>query len=239
MRNSPELYSPFIDVDVDVRIGKKGLKGGEEERTASGYAAYVTRMARDGVYATNLELVAFSRRHGRDVVVHQAGQAPWVVHCDGEKKGPPLHVVYLNFEHYQSVKRLGNGDPEVEMQDNSKQGAKAAKNTYHEQDFDEEENWGEQEADGEHESVDVLGLVSSYGDGAVPEGSGSPPRKRRSFDESASEERERDRAAKSRVSPVSEEPAAEKSKAASKDQKRPSKQQLKVIICRLIILSGP
>lgn len=197
MRKNEDLYAPFLDMDVDARLGKKQkakMKGTTgDERVSTGFAAYLTRMGKDGVYAGNLELVAFSRLSKRDIVVHQAGQAPWVIHCSDdnkeEKSGPALHVVYLDYEHYQSVKAIGGHErPGVDVQSTSKKdqkiGSKGRKKLFSETYEDEYREEEGQEKEGEAaeteyrtdeipsvpetETLDVTSLISTYTDQPSP-----------------------------------------------------------------------
>jgi OTU-like cysteine protease len=83
--------------------------------------SYIKRMARDGVYGDNLEIVAFARRYRANVVIYQ-NDFMYIVSCmDGQKDdaNPPpreIHIAYHTWEHYSSVRNLAgphSGDPKV------------------------------------------------------------------------------------------------------------------------------
>lgn len=60
-------------------------------------------ITQDGTWGGNLELQALSLHLERNIVVHQAGQRPWVL--QNHKENPtPLHVAYHGAEHYNSVR---------------------------------------------------------------------------------------------------------------------------------------
>ncbi|KAJ3243580.1 OTU domain-containing protein 3 [Chytriomyces hyalinus] len=97
MRTHPDLYAPFMHTDESL-----------ERR--------LIRMAKNGVYADNIEIVAFSRAMACVVVIHQLGLAPWIVDAGNEEEGEGgqknkrvLHVAYHSWEHYNSVVDGGNG----------------------------------------------------------------------------------------------------------------------------------
>ncbi|ANB14474.1 hypothetical protein AWJ20_2066 [Sugiyamaella lignohabitans] len=85
------------------------------------WPAYIKRMAKDGVYGDNLEIVAFARRYGVNVMIYQ-NDFMYVVSCqedDKEKNGVvrDIHIAYHTWEHYSSVRNLAgphSGLPEVQ-----------------------------------------------------------------------------------------------------------------------------
>lgn len=217
MRENPDLYVHFIDVDVDAKIGRKSkIKGTGDERTSNGFRAYLERMARDGVYAGNLELVAFSRLSGRDIVVHQAAQPPWIVHCSdtgSSASGSPLHIVYLDYEHYQSVRPLAGTTktgPAVDLKKPSAAATKKGK-------AGKETTWTAGEGDGTWDAEEEG--APSHSDpvsAKTDENLGSITADDKSPDEEASAEP---------LSPP--EPAKPPTPPRTKPEKRPSKAQLK------------
>ncbi|KAJ3229662.1 OTU domain-containing protein 3 [Chytriomyces hyalinus] len=94
MRTHSDLYAPFMHTDETL-----------ERR--------LIRMSKNGVYADNIEIVAFSRAMDVVVVIHQVGLAPWIVDAGSEEVGGlqkrVLHVAYHSWEHYNSVVSAGNG----------------------------------------------------------------------------------------------------------------------------------
>ncbi|KAI8842195.1 hypothetical protein BJ741DRAFT_376109 [Chytriomyces cf. hyalinus JEL632] len=95
MRTHPDLYAPFMHTDesLDRRL---------------------IRMAKNGVYADNIEIVAFSRAMACVVVIHQLGLSPWIVDAGNEdERKRVLHVAYHSWEHYNSV--VDGGDNAVEV----------------------------------------------------------------------------------------------------------------------------
>ncbi|GAO49532.1 cysteine proteinase [Saitoella complicata NRRL Y-17804] len=88
---------------------------------------YVRRMASDGVYGDNLEIVAFARSYDRDVKIYQPGLA-YIVSSNPSstpeesaaraKENPAnlLHIAYYSWEHYASVRNISGphtGPPEI------------------------------------------------------------------------------------------------------------------------------
>lgn len=82
--------------------------------------SYIKRMATDGVYGDNLEIVAFARRYRANVVIYQ-NDFMYIVSCvDGQQDTcAPLrevHIAYHTWEHYSSVRNLAgphSGEPKV------------------------------------------------------------------------------------------------------------------------------
>ncbi|BFZ62553.1 2-oxoglutarate dehydrogenase E1 component [Saitoella coloradoensis] len=96
---------------------------GEDEE----WEHYVRRMASDGVYGDNLEIVAFARTYDRDVKIYQPGLA-YIVSANPSstpeesaaraKESPAnlLHIAYYSWEHYASVRNIAGphtGPPEI------------------------------------------------------------------------------------------------------------------------------
>ena len=64
----------------------------------------MAELAKDGQYAGNDAIVAFSCCYGAHVVIHQLNEPRWEVHAPcttGTVK--TLHIAYLNGDHYCSV----------------------------------------------------------------------------------------------------------------------------------------
>ncbi|KAI9342801.1 hypothetical protein DFJ73DRAFT_528098 [Zopfochytrium polystomum] len=79
--------------------------------------AQLARMAKDGTYGGNQEVVAFARAFGVDVAIHQPGSPVWIVRgCEDDgvddkpnaKDGPArlVHIIYHSWEHYSSVRNI-------------------------------------------------------------------------------------------------------------------------------------
>ncbi|KNE58097.1 hypothetical protein AMAG_04917 [Allomyces macrogynus ATCC 38327] len=69
---------------------------------------HLVRMAKNGVYGGNMEVVALARALNLTVVIHQVGHPPWVVAPtpDDVSAGTPprtVNVVYHSWEHYSSA----------------------------------------------------------------------------------------------------------------------------------------
>ena len=84
----PDLYSPFL---VDEQMTN-----------------YAKRMAQNGTFGGNIELVAFCREFNVDIAVHQTGFPVWLVQGDSKATSiEPKKLLHLVFhpetEHYDSV----------------------------------------------------------------------------------------------------------------------------------------
>lgn len=86
MRESREHFAPFMEENFD---------------------DYITDLARDGQYAGNDAIVAFSRCYGVHVVIHQLNEPRLEVHTpSASATTKTVHIAYLNGEHYCSVQSL-------------------------------------------------------------------------------------------------------------------------------------
>lgn len=82
--------------------------------------SYIRRMAKDGVYGDNLEIVAFARRYQANVVIYQ-NDFMYIVSCmEGNQSENnqvrEIHIAYHTWEHYSSVRNQKgphSGDPKV------------------------------------------------------------------------------------------------------------------------------
>ncbi|KAJ1934931.1 2-oxoglutarate dehydrogenase E1 component [Linderina macrospora] len=87
------------------------------------FPLYVNNMRRMGVFAGNLELVAFARNYRVDIKVYQLGGNVFVISGAPsdqpnitQRNMPPVHIAYHSYEHYSSVRnRHGphNGLPKI------------------------------------------------------------------------------------------------------------------------------
>jgi len=68
---------------------------------------FLRSMAKDGTYGGNECLVAFSRLYDAKICIHQLGQPVWTV-CFSDRPKHEIHISYHNYEHYSSVRRLGD-----------------------------------------------------------------------------------------------------------------------------------
>ena len=70
-------------------------------------------MEEDGTYAGNDVLVAFARAHQVTIAIHQLNEPLWQIHGspNGETKcDTELHISYHNGDHYNSIRRKGQGN---------------------------------------------------------------------------------------------------------------------------------
>ena len=70
-------------------------------------------MEEDGTYAGNDVLVAFARAHQVTIAIHQLNEPLWQIHgsVNGETKcDTELHISYHNGDHYNSIRRKGQGN---------------------------------------------------------------------------------------------------------------------------------
>lgn len=72
------------------------------------YSSYLDRMAQDGCYGDNLEIVAYSRLTGKAIKIYQPGVS-YIVQVGSSTGSSPrspemLHIVYHSYEHYSSVR---------------------------------------------------------------------------------------------------------------------------------------
>jgi OTU domain-containing protein 3 len=66
--------------------------------------AYLKRMARDGVYGDNPEIVAFANCYKANVVIYQDDHM-YIVPCQHDKEQVrEVHIAYHSWEHYSSVR---------------------------------------------------------------------------------------------------------------------------------------
>ncbi|ORY85718.1 hypothetical protein BCR37DRAFT_391478 [Protomyces lactucae-debilis] len=82
LRKHPDTYAAFVEEDFDT---------------------YLDRMAQDGVYGDNLEIVGFANVFKRHVKIYQPDMA-YVVSPDETAGGDMLHIAYHSWEHYSSVR---------------------------------------------------------------------------------------------------------------------------------------
>lgn len=88
------------------------------------FEKYAKRMENDGVYGTNLELVAASRHLKRVILVHQESQPVWKIGGDDDidlATGSNLHILYYSWEHYSSLRNRVDGSLPVKLQANPTQ----------------------------------------------------------------------------------------------------------------------
>lgn len=72
----------------------------------------MAELAKDGEYAGNDAVVAFSRCYGVHVIIHQLNAPRWEVHAPSVADPPKtVHIAYLNGEHYCSVQPLAPATP--------------------------------------------------------------------------------------------------------------------------------
>lgn len=90
MRQHRLDFEPFVEDDVP-------------------FERHVGNLEKAGTYAGNDAIVAFARRHGVTVIIHQLNSPLWKVH-GGDPNVPhrELHIAYHNGDHYNSIRRLGD-----------------------------------------------------------------------------------------------------------------------------------
>jgi len=89
MKKQPDLFIPFL-LEEDLK-----------DMGASNFDQYLDEMGKPGVWGGNLELLALSLSLSRSVVVHQAGEVPFVMSSPSGDENP-LHVAY-DGQHYDAV----------------------------------------------------------------------------------------------------------------------------------------
>lgn len=73
-------------------------------------------MSQPGEFGDHLCLVAYSRASGNDIYVHQLGNPVWIVRAvDGREAKRQLHIVYYEWEHYDSLRLIANDDQDIYM----------------------------------------------------------------------------------------------------------------------------
>jgi hypothetical protein len=81
INQNPSLYEMFIEEPI---------------------VSYTDRMANNGVYGGNIELVAFCREYSVNICVHQAGNPPWII-APIESENV-LHIAFhAEMQHYSSI----------------------------------------------------------------------------------------------------------------------------------------
>ena len=99
MRLHAELYSPFM------------LEEDYEEMKVKDFEGFLGKMAQEREWGGNTELQALSNALGRSMVIHRAGERPFVLSPSLEEaavlalKEPPLHLAY-DGQHYDSVHQI-------------------------------------------------------------------------------------------------------------------------------------
>ncbi|KAJ2909453.1 2-oxoglutarate dehydrogenase E1 component [Coemansia aciculifera] len=83
MASHPEEFAPFLD------------------ETCS-FDRYLDNMRHLGVFAGNLELVAFARNYRLDIRVYQAGGTVFVISGGESPPTATVHIAYHSYEHYSS-----------------------------------------------------------------------------------------------------------------------------------------
>ncbi|CAF0872520.1 unnamed protein product [Adineta ricciae] len=71
------------------------------------FDAFVSSLSKDGTFGGNECLVAFSRLFDAKICIHQLNQPVWIV-CFSEPPKHEIHISYHNYEHYSSVRKLGD-----------------------------------------------------------------------------------------------------------------------------------
>jgi len=83
-QSNPEAYAPFL---VDETLED-----------------YIEKVAKDGEWGGNLELIALSRRLHLDIIVHQFNRPRFEIHYEGSPI-QTIHISYHEGDHYNSIRR--------------------------------------------------------------------------------------------------------------------------------------
>ncbi|XP_022109291.1 OTU domain-containing protein 3-like [Acanthaster planci] len=86
-------FEPFVEDDVP-------------------FDRHIENLAKSGTYAGNDSIVAFARRHGLNVVIHQLNAPDWKVSGSDRPEARELHIAYHNGDHYSSVRKFGDKSQE-------------------------------------------------------------------------------------------------------------------------------
>ncbi|CAL4124215.1 unnamed protein product, partial [Meganyctiphanes norvegica] len=92
MREHREDFEPFVEDDVP-------------------FERHLSNLAELGTYGGNECIVAFARLHLVTVVIHQLNTPLWTI-CGSDsshKSQKELHISYHNGDHYNSVRKIGDG----------------------------------------------------------------------------------------------------------------------------------
>ena len=71
------------------------------------FDTFLKSLGKDGTYGGNECLVAFSRLYDAKICIHQLNQPVWTV-CFSDRPKHEIHISYHNYEHYSSVRRIGD-----------------------------------------------------------------------------------------------------------------------------------
>ncbi len=82
-------FEPFVEDDVP-------------------FDKHIENLAKSGTYAGNDSIVAFARRHGLNVVIHQLNAPDWRITGNDRLGTRELHIAYHNGDHYSSIRKYGD-----------------------------------------------------------------------------------------------------------------------------------
>ncbi|XP_038074288.1 OTU domain-containing protein 3-like [Patiria miniata] len=82
-------FEPFVEDDVP-------------------FDRHIENLAKSGTYAGNDSIVAFARRNGLNVVIHQLNAPDWRICGSDRPEARELHIAYHNGDHYSSVRKYGD-----------------------------------------------------------------------------------------------------------------------------------
>ncbi|XP_033642292.1 OTU domain-containing protein 3-like [Asterias rubens] len=82
-------FEPFVEDDVP-------------------FDKHIENLAKSGTYAGNDSIVAFARRHGLNVVIHQLNAPDWRISGNDRPGTRELHLAYHNGDHYSSIRKYGD-----------------------------------------------------------------------------------------------------------------------------------
>ncbi|CAF2241926.1 unnamed protein product [Rotaria magnacalcarata] len=71
------------------------------------FDTFIRSLSKDGTFGGNECLVAFSRLFDARICIHQLNQPVWMV-CFFEPPQHEIHISYHDYEHYSSVRKLGD-----------------------------------------------------------------------------------------------------------------------------------
>ncbi|UJR14922.1 hypothetical protein I4U23_001904 [Adineta vaga] len=71
------------------------------------FDSFLRSLSKNGTFGGNECIVAFSRLFDTKICIHQLNQPVWIV-CFSDRPQHEIHISYHNYEHYSSVRKLGD-----------------------------------------------------------------------------------------------------------------------------------
>eukprot|EP00045_Choanoeca_perplexa_P010496 m.106294 g.106294 ORF g.106294 m.106294 type:complete len:275 (-) comp15297_c0_seq1:1158-1982(-) len=80
------------------------------------FKEYLGLMTQPGEFGDHLCLVAYARDSGHDLYVHQLDNPVWIIRArEGREAARQLHIVYYDWEHYDSLRLIADEDQDIYM----------------------------------------------------------------------------------------------------------------------------